>query len=212
MSGPEVLTGEIVDPLNDAEYADLEQLETTISTGLATFLDVGAALAEIKERRLYRQNHSSFDAYCRNQWEMGKSKAYALIQAATIIGELSGIPDTPLPANAAQAEALAPLAGNPEAAAAAMQAASADGPATAASIADEVAKATGPTEPDVAPPPPPPADVPDPEPDPEVDMDIRQARAAEQAHRLAEQLSRFELVHEKTIRLMEARCKRWRDQ
>jgi transposase-like protein len=52
----------------------------------------------------------------------------------------------------------------------------------------------------------------DPEPDPEREMDYRQTAAADSAHTLADRLSRYELVHEKTIRLMEARCKRWRNQ
>lgn len=64
----------------------------------------------------------------------------------------------------------------------------------------------GPSEPDVAPP----DDEPAPEQDAEREMDARQERAADDAHKLADRLSRYELVHEKTIRLMEARCKRWR--
>jgi hypothetical protein len=184
MAEVEVLTGEIVDPLDDAEYAELERLETTISSGLTAFIDVGNALAEIKEKRLYRQYHSSFDAYCRNQWDMGKSKAYALIQAAALTEELSGIPDTPLPANPAQAEALAPLAGDPEAAAAAMQAASADGPATAKKIADEAEKRApkpGPSEPDFA--------APDESEDPGLALQREQAASRRQA--VAEKATKY---------------------
>lgn len=98
--------GVIADPLTDAEYAELERLETVISKGLDTFVEVGTALAKIKADRLYRQFHQSFDAYCREQWDLGKSRAYQLISAAEVASEMSTMVDTPQPTNERQAREL----------------------------------------------------------------------------------------------------------
>lgn len=139
-------TGVFEDPLSDAEYADLEKLETRISKGLETFVDVGNALAEIRDRKLYRQYHASFAAYCETQWDMGKSHAYRLIDAAEVVTDLqtSPIGDAPLPASESQARALKPLSGQPEKQAEAMREASKDGPATAAKIEEAVEKIVDP--------------------------------------------------------------------
>jgi hypothetical protein len=136
-------SGAIGDALSDAEYAELEKLETTISKGLDTFVEVGNALAEIRDRRLYRQYHPSFAAYCEEQWEMGKSQAYRLIEAAEVVNDLadevSPIGDTdspagevPLPATESQARALKDVA--PEKRAETMREAAKDGPPTAPKI------------------------------------------------------------------------------
>lgn len=206
----EVLTGEIVDPLTDDEYADFERCETTIEKGRQTFLEVGAALAEIKERRLYRQYHPSFDAYCREQWEMGKSQAYRLIDAAEIVTELetSPIGDTPLPKTESQARELSKVPAEDRAAV--MREASEDGPATAPKIKEVVEKRT---------------DTPakgrevrtetvETEPLPPSKRSVIEERVAEKAHRAAEQLSQTNrrLIDEKTIRLLEVVCERWRNQ
>lgn len=128
----EQATGEVTDPLTDAEYADLETLETTISKGLDTFVEVGNALAEIRDRKLYRQYHATFAAYCTEQWEIGKSQAYRLIEAAAVVDDLSRARDVPLPTSARQAEELAKVA--PDKRADVMKEATKDGPATAPKV------------------------------------------------------------------------------
>lgn len=140
MSAPAVTAdGVIADPLTDAEYADLETLETTISKGLDTFVEVGNALAEIRDRRLYRQFHTSFAAYCEQQWDIGKSRAYQLIRAAEVVADVSTIVDAPVPTTESQARALKDLP-TPEAKAEAMRKASENGPPTAAKIRDAAAE------------------------------------------------------------------------
>lgn len=142
MSAPAVNgDGVIADPLTDAEYADLETLETTISKGLETFVEVGNALAEIRDRRLDRQYHESFDAYCREQWEIGRSRAYQLIHAAEVVAEVSTVVDAPVPSNEAQARELGKIDGA-EAKAEVMAEASEDGPPTAPKIKDAVTRRT----------------------------------------------------------------------
>lgn len=199
-------TGEITDALSDDEYADLERLETVVSKGLATFVEVGSALAEIRDRRLYRDTHPTFALYCEQQWEMGKSQAYRLIDAAEVVAEMSPIGDEPIPATESQARALKTVA--PDQRADVMREASEDGPATAAKIKDVVEKRT---------------ETPakgrevreervTTEPAPERDQ--RAARAADAADRLAQQLTAYvpAMVDEKTIRRVEVWCERWRNQ
>ena len=83
-----------------AEAAALARCEATIARGVKTFVEVGAALTEIRDARLYRATHTSFDDYCRERWQFGRSHAYRLIDSAAVVANLSPIGDA-LPANEA---------------------------------------------------------------------------------------------------------------
>lgn len=71
----------------------LTELETVIEHGLQTFVDVGTALMEIRDSRLYRDSHGTFEDYCRERWGLKRQRAYELIDAARIAGSLSEISD-----------------------------------------------------------------------------------------------------------------------
>lgn len=89
----------------------LTELETVIERGLQTFVEVGNALMEIRDGRLYRAEHDTFEDYCRDRWGMVASRARQLIGAAQVVSNLSVTNVTPvLPANEAQAR---PLTGLP---------------------------------------------------------------------------------------------------
>jgi hypothetical protein len=93
----------------------LVELEAVIARGLDTFVEVGAALAEIRERQLYRhQGFDRFEDYCRDRWQLGRSRAYQLMDASQVVSLMSTIVDTdgvplPPPANEAQARELVPV-------------------------------------------------------------------------------------------------------
>jgi hypothetical protein len=87
---------------------DLEALEGIVQRGLATFIEVGRALAEIRDRRLYRQSHGTFEEYCHEKWLLRRTRAYQLIDAAKVGEAMSTMVDTP-PTNERQARELAPL-------------------------------------------------------------------------------------------------------
>ena len=70
------------------ERSRLYQLEETIRQGLNTFVDVGNALLEIRDKRLYRQEYSTFEEYCREQWGMKQSRAYQFMDSAKVVGNL----------------------------------------------------------------------------------------------------------------------------
>lgn len=87
----------------------LKHLETIISKNQSRFYEIGRALREIRDSRLYKQAlFSSFEAYARARWDIGRSQAYRLIDAYSVISNLSPIGDR-LPGNEAQTRPLVPL-------------------------------------------------------------------------------------------------------
>jgi hypothetical protein len=93
--------------LSTGEQLDFTALETVVREGLATFIEVGQALAEIRDRRLYRTTHATFEEYAHERWLLSRTRAYRLIDAANVAVALSPIGDTP--ANEAQTRELAPM-------------------------------------------------------------------------------------------------------
>jgi len=97
--------------LNETEIADMDRLETTIQRGLDTFMEVGSALAEINERKLYRQTHATFADYCRQRWNMHRSRAYQLMNASKTAERIvSTNVDIPKPESEGQIRPLSQLA------------------------------------------------------------------------------------------------------
>ena len=95
----------------------LAELEATVERGLATFVEVGAALLAIRDRRLYREAHGTFEDYCRERWRFSRPRAYQMIEAAEVMALVSTNVDIAPPTNEAQARELAPLVkADPEAA------------------------------------------------------------------------------------------------
>ena len=65
--------------------------ERIIKAGRKTFLEVGGALIDIRDYRdslLYKQ-FGTFDAYCKERWDLGHSHAYRLMDAVEIYRSLS---------------------------------------------------------------------------------------------------------------------------
>ena len=63
-------------------------LEQTIEAGRKTFVEVGLALAEIRDTRLYRSDFDTFEAYCQKKWGWNSSRARQLIGAASVVEDL----------------------------------------------------------------------------------------------------------------------------
>lgn len=107
------LEPEIVDlpNLSPGEKRHLGAVEKRIAAGLQTFREVGAGLLEIRDARLYRETHSSFEAYCAERWGMERGRAYQLIDSAKVITMLG---DPSALTNEAQARELARLTDQPE--------------------------------------------------------------------------------------------------
>jgi len=63
----------------------LAECEAIVDRGLSTFVEVGRALLEIRDRRLYREaGFSSFDGYCRERWGWSRQHAYRLIDGGRV--------------------------------------------------------------------------------------------------------------------------------
>jgi hypothetical protein len=70
--------------LTSKDAVRLSELERVIESGLSTFQAVGRALMTIRDERLYKPTHKTFELYCRERWKMGRSYACRLIQACQI--------------------------------------------------------------------------------------------------------------------------------
>lgn len=123
------MSQEIDNTLSPVERSQLAMLEDDIRQGAQSMVK---ALEEIRDRRLYRETHQSFDVYCRERWNMSRKLADAKIADARLLDSLSSLP-TP-PQNAAQARALDAV--EPERRAEVMEKAASSGKVTAAKIGE----------------------------------------------------------------------------
>lgn len=96
--------------LTDTERARLLELESVVGASLAHFIRAGLALAEIRDRELYRATHGTFEAYVKDRWDIAGSTAYQYIGGAQVVRriEMSAIADKPtvLPVNEGQVRPL----------------------------------------------------------------------------------------------------------
>ncbi|MEG4169804.1 MULTISPECIES: hypothetical protein [unclassified Microcoleus] len=74
--------------LDVTERARLEELESIVENGLQTFYEVGKALDEIREQKLYRETQKTFEAYCQDKWGIARRTADRFIGAARVMENL----------------------------------------------------------------------------------------------------------------------------
>lgn len=84
----------------------LADAESKIERGLSTFWEVGNALMQIRDERLYRADFPTFEDYCQQRWSMTRRRANQLVEAAQM-GTMVPIE------NERQARALAPVKEDP---------------------------------------------------------------------------------------------------
>lgn len=73
------------------EKSRLSELETVIERGQQTFIDVGLALAEIRDSRLYREGFATFEDYCKERWGWNASRSRQLIGAAEAVAQMQRV-------------------------------------------------------------------------------------------------------------------------
>ncbi len=95
-------------PLAPDERSRLTELEQIVEEGFEAFVVVGRALLEIRDSRLYRETHTTFEAYCRERWGMSARHANRTIAASEVVEIVGPIG----PSNVGQARELTPLLGN----------------------------------------------------------------------------------------------------
>lgn len=91
--------------LTSVEVSSLSKHERTIERGMATFVEVGTALAAIRDAKLYRDSHKTFEAYCKDRWGWDRQRAYQMISAADAATDVKHVLQKP--ENPRQAAALA---------------------------------------------------------------------------------------------------------
>ena len=87
------------------ESQRLVVLEKTIASGMQTFIEVGEALAEIRDSKLYKIEHDTFEDYCQKKWQMTARRAQQLVSAAEVVADCSKI-GTIVPKTESQARPL----------------------------------------------------------------------------------------------------------
>lgn len=91
--------------LTAPEKVSLVDCESVIERGVRTFVEVGTALAQIRDGRLYREDHGTFEEYCNARWSFTPQHAGRLMIAAEVVAQMEPIGSTPT--NEAQARELA---------------------------------------------------------------------------------------------------------
>lgn len=134
--------------LDAAQKTKLAQCEAVIRRGLNAFVEVGDALATVRDEKLYQEQYETFESYCREQWGLERRHAYRLMDAAQVIENVSNWTQI-VPATESQARPLTAL--EPEQQAEAWQRAvetAPNGKITAAHVQDVVdtmlARSSGP--------------------------------------------------------------------
>lgn len=75
-----------IDPLTVSEESDRNSLERKVERA---FYEAGMALMELRDRRLYRSTHATFEEYCQDRFDYTRRRPYQLIEAAQIYDNLS---------------------------------------------------------------------------------------------------------------------------
>ena len=85
---PEAVQVEVVtDELTPEEERDRLFLERQVERA---FYQAGKALKELRDRRLYRSTHNTFEEYCRDRFGFKRRHPYRLIEAADVLDNLIG--------------------------------------------------------------------------------------------------------------------------
>lgn len=79
---------EVIEPLTKTELSRRSQLEETILAAQQSFVEVGFAFKEIRDNRLYRATHGTFEAYCKERWGISRVHAHRLIESSSVINNL----------------------------------------------------------------------------------------------------------------------------
>ena len=71
--------------LSESEKAERDNLESTVQQA---FFVAGQALKLLRDKRLYRETHSTFESYVRDRFDYTRAAAYYLIKSSTVYENL----------------------------------------------------------------------------------------------------------------------------
>ncbi len=79
---PEVVELEELTPSEQKERRRLERIVER------SFVEAGRALMKLRDNRLYRSTHRTFEEYCRERFDFSRRRPYQLIKAAAVVEHL----------------------------------------------------------------------------------------------------------------------------
>lgn len=79
---------EAAEVLSVDEAQELAEYERLIEMGQRVFVEIGKALAYIRDGRLYRAQFKTFEAYCEERWKIDRRHAYFFISSAEVVETL----------------------------------------------------------------------------------------------------------------------------
>jgi hypothetical protein len=86
----------------------LQQLEAEIKTDIRAYIRVGNALHQIHDRALYKDKFLSFEAYCKERWNLRRSVAYNFMYASQVANNVRSTGQVPSHTQAAAMHPLSP--------------------------------------------------------------------------------------------------------
>jgi len=89
VEGTTVAIVEVLEELTPDEERERHRLELRVERA---FYQAGAALRQLRDRRLYRSTHRNFEDYCRDRFGYNRSRSYQLIDAAVVVDNLKKCP------------------------------------------------------------------------------------------------------------------------
>lgn len=117
-----------------------KRFEKVIERGISTFVEVGKALLEIREQRLYRDQFDTFQDYCKERWGFDRTYAHRLIEGARVVENVAHGQQSEIQINERQARELARLPDEQQAEVWAEVIERTDGEPTAAAVAEVVSE------------------------------------------------------------------------
>lgn len=96
-------------PLSFTERMKLKACEENIQQALEAGAAAEQALIEIREKRLYREQYSTFEEYCEKRWKKGGRRIRQLMDFAEVKADIVQAGAASLPVNERQARALKQL-------------------------------------------------------------------------------------------------------
>lgn len=85
LDGDRHLDSGSIEELSDDELCDRHRLELRVERA---FYEAGTALRELRDRRLYRDTHGTFEDYCKERFGYHRRRSYQLIDAADVLENL----------------------------------------------------------------------------------------------------------------------------
>ena len=77
--------------LEPFEAQELARCETIVQAGIRSFFEVGHALMRIRDLKLYRETHATFEKYLEDRWDYSRQYGYQLIAAAEVTENVSTV-------------------------------------------------------------------------------------------------------------------------